>query len=123
MNIKNLMNIGRDHLEKYLPKFFRQLQVSGELETHLESAANRTRSEMNSLIEAGYSRDEAWQMTRGRYLILRSDEDEDVASEGNELTRAIFETLSEMTDLRYDLEELEAQTSSPEAQSQPNVQE
>ena len=78
---------------------------------------------MNSLIKAGYSEDEAWQMIRERYLILRPDEDEDGdASEGNERTRAIFETLREMADLRAEADELEAQASSLAAQSQRDGQ-
>ena len=67
---------------------------------------------MDSLIEAGYSQDEAWQMTRERYLILRpgGDEDDD-ASVGSERTRAIFETLTEMANFKNDIDELEAQAS------------
>lgn len=78
---------------------------------------------MNSLIKAGYSEDEAWQMTRERYLILRPDEEEeDDASEGNERTRGIFDTLREMADLKSEADELEAQTSSLAAQSQRDGQ-
>ncbi len=106
MNIQQLIEVGREHLKLHLPKFFRDLEIAGAIDSHLDSAARRTRSEMDSLVMAGYSEDEAWQMTRERYLILRPDEDEeDTASEGNERTRGIFETMREMTELQHSIDE------------------
>jgi hypothetical protein len=102
---------------------FRELQDSNKSEQYLEIAARRTKAEMDSLIEAGYSQDEAWQMTRERYLILRPDEDEeDTAPRGTERTRAIFKILSEMKDLKNEADELEAQTSGLPDQSQRDGQ-
>ncbi len=123
MNIKQLIDIGRLHLERHLPTLLEELEDSDELDQFLETAARRTKAEMDSLIEAGYSQDEAWQMTRERYLILRPDEDEeDTAPRGTERTRTIFKILSEMKDLKHEADELEAQTSGLPDQSQSDGQ-
>lgn len=106
MNIRSLMNLGRRHLKQHLPTLYRQLHDADELDDFLETAAKRTSSAMNALIKAGFSSDEAWQMTRESYLILRPDEEDGAVSRrGSRRSQGIFRTLTEMSELRSRIEE------------------
>lgn len=96
-----MINIGREHLERHLPVMFHELCASNELDQLLQTAAKRTRGAMNSRVEAGYSEDEAWQMSRERLLILRPDvEDISSTSATSKRSRSIFQTLNEIAEFR-----------------------
>lgn len=67
----DLMEAGREHWSKWLPKTTARLSAAGELEAALESAADLTLAEMKELgAKAGMTPEEAWPEVRANHLIL-----------------------------------------------------
>lgn len=68
-----LIHQGEVHWKEHLPKKHARLKAAGTLQQELAQAANQTSKEMNQLIEAGLTRDEAWEAVREKYLILPAE--------------------------------------------------
>lgn len=70
MNLQNWISQARKSWQEHNPKMYRELYLSRHLMSALEDAAERTHLEMTELEQAGYSNQEAWEMTREKYLFL-----------------------------------------------------
>ncbi len=78
MNIHNLKDLKLQNLSEHSPETYRELQQSGNLDKYLESKAAAAEQELDSLIDAGYSDQEAWEVVREDFLMPVDDElDED----------------------------------------------
>jgi hypothetical protein len=75
MNLDNWVELGRLHWKEFLPKRYEALKEAGILEESLRYAAEQTYLEVSQFEEAGFQPDEAWQMVREEYLILRAEDD------------------------------------------------
>jgi len=58
------------HWEEHLPTLYREHDKAGTLGSALRQAAELTAREMDSLLEAGFDPDQAWEMVRNEYLFL-----------------------------------------------------
>ena len=88
MNLQRFVSLARDSWAEHNPALFKQLQASGELQQALNDAAKRTHEEMSELETAGFSHQEAWEMTREKYLLLPPEEmGDEVESKGVALYR------------------------------------
>lgn len=84
LTLEQLKELARSHRKKYLPKFYRNLEKSGELEERVENAARFTfqafEVEKKRLQENGLARQQAsevaWELVREEWLLLRSEEQE-----------------------------------------------
>ena len=68
MNLQNWINEARAHWKERSPKLFKELQKAGLLEERLRDAAERTNTEMDDLRKQGFNEQEAWEITREKYL-------------------------------------------------------
>jgi hypothetical protein len=68
MNLQNWVSQARAHWKEFQPKRYAALEKSGKLEATLQEAAERTHQEMSAFEEQGFNNQEAWEMTRQRYL-------------------------------------------------------
>lgn len=75
MNLNSWVELGRQHWKEFLPKRYKALKEAGILEGSLRYAAEQTYLEVSQFEEAGFQPDEAWQMVREEYLILRAEDD------------------------------------------------
>ena len=86
MNLQNWISQARESWKENNPGLYKELNRSGKLGTALKEAAERTHAEMTELEDAGHSNQEAWEMTREKYLFLPAEPQKDeVASQGAEL--------------------------------------
>ncbi len=86
MNLQNWISQARESWRENNPALFKELNRSGKLGAALKEAAERTHAEMSELEAAGYSNQEAWELTRERYLFLPPEPTKDeVASRGASL--------------------------------------
>lgn len=78
LNLDQLKDLARSHWKKHLPKFYKNLEKSGELEKRLENAATFTlqafevekkRPQENSLAPQQAS-EVAWEMVREEWIFL-----------------------------------------------------
>jgi hypothetical protein len=84
LNLEQLKELARSHWKKHLPKFYRNLKKSGELEKRLENAAKFTLDAFNlekeKLLKKGWRPQEAseaaWELVREEWVLLRSEEQE-----------------------------------------------
>ena len=58
------------HWQEHLPTLYRGHLADGTLPQALRRAAELTATEMDSLLEAGFDPDQAWEMVRNEYLFL-----------------------------------------------------
>lgn len=100
MNLQNWIREAKAHWKEHSPKLYRQLEKAGTLQSSLEDAAERTNQEMNDLRKEGYNEQEAWEMTREKYLFTppeAPEKDESVnegvhlALEANRLQNRLLE--------------------------------
>lgn len=83
MNLNNFIGLARQSWEENNPTMFNELRCSGKLADALQEAAERTYTEMCELEDAGFSQQEAWEMTRETYLLLPAEEThEELVSSG-----------------------------------------
>ena len=75
--LTNLEETIREHWQKYLPKMSAELQAEGQLETSIQSAAQKTRDAMALQMSKGMQFWEAWEMIREQWAILPAEEDYD----------------------------------------------
>ncbi len=95
-DLNNLIALGREHWEEYLPAKFRELTDEGTLDQALLAAASLTRKEMDDLIAGGASTHEAWEQCREHHLILPEEQTDDQ----EEIESPAFETLVETNKLK-----------------------
>ena len=62
------MNQARQHWQEFQPTRFQALTDSGQLETALRQAAERTAEEMSKLIDRGVNAGDAWMEVRELHL-------------------------------------------------------
>lgn len=70
MNLQNWVRDARAHWKEFLPNRYKEFEEAGVLDEALQEAANLTYREVASLENAGLSSQEAWERTRGEYLLL-----------------------------------------------------
>lgn len=88
MDLKNWISLARESWREHNPTLFKELSRSGKLGQALREAAERTYSEISELEAAGHSPQDAWEMTRERYLLLPPEETRnEVVSKGAALFR------------------------------------
>ena len=105
MNLQNWISLARESWRENNPNLFKELNRTGKLGAALKEAAERTHAEMSELEAAGHSNQEAWEMTREKYLLLPPEsEPDEVASKGaalfneaNALQSQILQTQNEET--------------------------
>jgi hypothetical protein len=66
--LQNWINQAREHWKEFRPSVYRGLTTAGILEASLRCAAEQTDLEMSQLTDRGYNEQEAWEMTREKYL-------------------------------------------------------
>lgn len=77
MNLKNWISLARESWRENNPTLYKELNRSGQLGTALKEAAERTYAETSELEANGYSPEEAWEMTREKYLLLPAEPEKD----------------------------------------------
>lgn len=77
MNFNRWMSLARESWRENNPTLFKELNRSGKLGQALKQAAERTHEEMSELEAQGLSNQEAWEMTREKYLLLPPEETPD----------------------------------------------
>ena len=70
MDLKNWTSLARESWKENNPALYRQLNQTGKLGSALKQAAEQTYLEVNELEQAGHSPQDAWEMTREKYLLL-----------------------------------------------------
>ena len=68
MQHANWIAQARQHLQEHQPTLYRALRERGTLEAHLQTAVERTSEEIAELVAEGFDREQAWEMTREKYL-------------------------------------------------------
>ena len=88
MDLKNWISLARESWRENNPKLFKELNRTGKLGQALRQAAERTHEEMSELEAQGVSNQDAWEMTREKYLLLPPEsEPDEVESKGAQLFR------------------------------------
>lgn len=86
MNLQNWISQARESWKENNPTLYKDLNRSGKLGTALKEAAERTHAEMTELEASGYSNQEAWELTREKYLFLPAEpQPDEVESKGASL--------------------------------------
>ena len=86
MNLNNWISLARESWKENNPALYKELKRSGDLGQALKEAAERTYSEVSDLEASGHSPQEAWEMTREKYLLLPAEsEPDEVVSKGASL--------------------------------------
>lgn len=97
MNLSNWISLARQSWEENNPTLFNELRLSGKLADALQEAAYRTYTEMRELEDAGFNHQEAWEMTREKYLLLPAEEThDDVENRGAILFKELIALQSEI---------------------------
>ena len=68
MQHANWIAQAKQHLQEHQPTLYRTLRERGTLESHLQTAAERTSDEIAGLVAQGFDREQAWEMAREKYL-------------------------------------------------------
>ncbi|MBJ9165095.1 hypothetical protein I5485_21885 [Citrobacter farmeri] len=68
MNLNNWKSEAKAHWKEFQPKRYKALVKMHRLGDELQQAAERTHQEMSELENQGFSTEDAWQMTREKYL-------------------------------------------------------
>lgn len=83
MDLKNWISLARESWRENNPTLFKELNRSGKLGQTLKQAAERTYEEVSELEANGHSPQEAWEMTREKYLLLPPEKElDEVVSKG-----------------------------------------
>lgn len=97
MNLINWISIARESWKENNPALYKDLNRSGKLGAALKEAAERTYSEIAELEASGHSPQEAWEMTREKYLLLPAEKEPDeVVSKGASLFNDVNALQSEI---------------------------
>ncbi len=73
--MESLAHQAKEHWRKLRPRLYAELKESGKLDQLAQAAARRTREEVATLVEKGWSQDQAWEGVREKYVFLPSEED------------------------------------------------
>ena len=87
------------HWEEHLPTLYREHLADGTLPQALRRAAELTATEMDSLLEAGFDPDQAWEMVRNEYLFLPPEPEPPVRSRNLSRAHRMTKDLQEQADL------------------------
>ncbi|WET39895.1 hypothetical protein [Citrobacter enshiensis] len=68
MNLNSWKSEAKQHWKEFTPKRYKALVKLHKLGEALQQAAEQTHLEMCELEDQGYSTEDAWQMTREKYL-------------------------------------------------------
>ena len=93
MNLGNLKDIKLQNLREHSPETYRELQQSGNLDEYLESKATAAEQELDSLIDAGYSDQEAWEVVREDFLMPVDDESDEDEGPNDAMLSLLNETI------------------------------
>ena len=93
MNIHNLKDLKLQNLREHSPETYRELQKSQGLDVYLESKATAAEQELGSLIDAGYSDQEAWEVVREDFLMPVDDELDSEVGPNDSMLRLLNETV------------------------------
>ena len=105
MDLKNWTSLARESWKEHNPSLYKELNQSGRLGAALKDAAERTYLEVNDLEQAGHSPQDAWEMTREKYLLLPPEETQDEAQapslyqEANALQNQILQAQDETAEV------------------------
>lgn len=77
MNLQNWIDMADRHWKEFQPKRYAALKAAGKLQEALREAASQTYSEVSQLEDSGFNPEEAWQMTREKYLLPTEEKDAD----------------------------------------------
>jgi Holliday junction resolvasome RuvABC DNA-binding subunit len=87
----------RQHWKEFQPTRFKELAQSGKLETELRAAAEATSNEMQTLVDQGFSRTEAWELVREVHLFPPEEtEPDEPESEGYAVSRDLNQMLANL---------------------------
>jgi hypothetical protein len=88
----------RAHWQEHQPTKFKTLRAAGTLDEALVEAAQRTADEIQSLVSQGFNRQEAWEMTREKYLFPpeESDQAEQPESPGYQTALEVNQALNSL---------------------------
>ena len=104
MNLNNWISLARESWKENNPALYKERNRSGKLGMALNEAAERTYSEMSELEASGHSPQEAWEITREKYLLLPAESEQDeVVSKGVSLFNEANALQSQiLRDLKHD---------------------
>ncbi|WP_410689163.1 hypothetical protein [Citrobacter braakii] len=96
MNLNNWKSQAKIHWKEFQPKRYKALINLHKLGDALQEAAEKTHLEMSELENQGYSTEEAWQMTREKYLFPREEPEveEPIANRGAALMQEVNQLMS-----------------------------
>ncbi len=86
------IRMAREHWKEFLPRRYAEFEAAGKLDEALRAAAEQTYLEMSQLEESGFQPDEAFQMVREEYLLLKP-EDSDPEPAGSSLMQEALEAV------------------------------
>jgi hypothetical protein len=76
MSVHQLKSMARKHWEEWLPEKVKELKAEGKLNEELHAAANLAQDEIETLMKAGYSIDEAREVALPMFILLPPEEGE-----------------------------------------------
>jgi hypothetical protein len=65
----------REHWKKYRPQMYAELEKAGDLAESVYAAQERTSDLMNSLLDKGLPRHQAWELASEEWAFLPSEDD------------------------------------------------
>ena len=99
-----------DHWREYLPTMYKEMQAEKSLVKYLHQAAKSTARDMDAMIDAGQTYDQAWEIARSRYLLLTPEPE----PEDEELKENLRRSHQMMLDSLEDQEVISQAFSGPE---------
>ncbi len=100
MNIGNLKNLKLENLREFSPLTYQQLQESGKFDEYLDSVSRAAQRELDSLVNSGYSTDQAWEVVRAEFLRPVDDPLSDWDDEDEGPNAGILSALNETVDIQ-----------------------
>ncbi len=106
MNLGNLKNLKIQNLREHSPETYRELQQSGSLDKYLDSVSRAAKADLDSLIGAGYSDQEAWEVVREDFLMPVDDELDSEVGPNDSMLSALNESIVLMNRVEEELAEV-----------------
>jgi len=96
MNLNNWKSMAKAHWKEFQPERYKALVKLHKLGDALHEAAEKTHLEMSELENQGYSTEDAWQMTRKKYLLPREvpGVEEPMNNQGAKLIQEVSQIMS-----------------------------
>ena len=105
MNIYSLRDLKLQNLQEFSPKAYARFLRSGELEKYLDNVSRAANQELDSLVDAGYSDHEAWEVVRADFLMPLDDESDDEGP-NDAMLSALNETIDLLNSVGEELAEV-----------------